>query len=70
MHSQDWHSRTVNNLKIYVLGCSYIQLNLKKKHVLSHGHRIPAPIRSLKSTKVGADITLAGRSFQRSLLLT
>ena len=33
--------------------------------VHSHGLWIPASTRSLKSSKVGADMTLAGRLFQR-----
>ena len=30
-----------------------------------HGQRIPAPTRSLKSSHVGADMTLTGRPFHR-----
>ena len=58
MYGQDWHSHTVNNLKTFVLQGSYEQL----KHVV-HSLRIPASTRSLKSSKVGADMT--GRPFQR-----
>ena len=41
----------------------YIEVQVYVVH--SHSLRIPAPTRSLKSSKVGADITEAGRPFQR-----
>ena len=59
------HSHTVNNLKTFVLEGSYIQLNSDKNMLFSHGLKIPTPTGSLKSSKVGADITMAGRLFQR-----
>ena len=37
--------------------------------VYNHGFRIPAPTGSLKSSKVGADITLSGRPFREGLQL-
>ena len=58
------HSHTVNNHKTFVLGGSYIQYNSDKNMLFSHGLKIPTPTGSLKSSKVGADITMAGRPFQ------
>ena len=50
-----------NNLKTFVLGGSYVQLkSVKNKFVQNHGLWISASTMSLKSSKVGADMTLAG----------
>ena len=51
----------MNNFKICVLNSSYVQLT----HIAhNHGLRKPAPIRSLKPSKVGADRILAGKPLQ------
>ena len=54
-------SHNVNNIKC---SCSCCE-NRIKHAVRSHGLRLSASTRSLKSSKVGADTTLAGRPFQR-----
>ena len=60
--------RTYVRTHIHTYGTDPIsppQLCCARHVVHSPGLRIPAPTRSLKSSKVGADITLAGRPFQR-----
>ena len=51
----------MNNLKAFVLGGSYVQLKSVKKILFT----ITVSGYLHQSPKVGADITLAGRPFQR-----
>ena len=66
MHGHDWHRRTVNNHKKIRAGRLLCTTKFSKKHVVhSYGLNIPALMRILKSSIVGADMALAGRLFQR-----
>ena len=55
----------MNILKTFMLAGSYVQLKSVKNMLFTINRRIPAPGRSLKSSNIGADITLAGRPFQK-----
>ena len=59
MYGQNWYSGTVKSFKTFMLRSYYVP----QKHDHNHGFKIPAPPRSLKSSKVGADVTLTGRLF-------
>ena len=65
MHDHDWHRCTVNNLKTFVQGGSYVQLKSVKSMLFTVTVLGSSTDEILKSFIVGADMALAGRLFQR-----